>query len=207
MQSAAANIQRRRGPAGLAPNGLVYRTGEQSAEDPREYVMSSEAVDRYGDIIQADAWELAHFRKNPIALYQHRSTEPIGTWSKVRVEGGQLRGRLNLADPGTSPRIDEIRALVDQRILRAVSVGFAPTKSPELLDEDNPWGGVKWVGQELLECSLVSVPANPEALALAMKLGIAERELVHYFGAAAHRGMSPYRARLELLKLRAAHGR
>lgn len=168
--------------------------------------MSTETLDRYGDIITAAGWDLTAFRRNPIALYQHRANEPIGTWSDVRIENKQLRGRLNLAAPGTSQRIDEVRAMVDQRILRAVSVGFVPTADPEPLDEDNPWNGLKWVGQELLECSLVSMPANPDALALAIRLGIPEPRLVHYFGPAVPRGISPNRARLQLLKLRAVPG-
>ena len=53
-------------------------------------------------------------------------------WKDVRIEDSELRGRLELAPEGTSPRIDEIRRLVDAGILRAVSVGFRPLKHEPL---------------------------------------------------------------------------
>jgi HK97 family phage major capsid protein len=57
-----------------------------------------------------------------------------------------------------------VRALVRQGILRAVSVGFQPKKIEPLGKNEN---GYRFVQSELLECSLVSVPANANALAIA----------------------------------------
>jgi HK97 family phage major capsid protein/HK97 family phage prohead protease len=151
----------------------VYKQGLQSADDPLEFVMSTDDVDRHGDIVEQD-WKLSEFKKNPIALFGHSSGFPIGTWEKVRVEGGKLMGRLKLAAKGTSNRIDEIRELLEQRILRAVSVGFMPGEA-EPLDEEKPWGGYRLRKNSLLECSLVSVPANSAALLTSIKaLGISE---------------------------------
>lgn len=141
---------------------IVRKQGRQSTDDTLEFVFSTESPDRHGDIVD-QSWKLSAFRKNPIALYQHDATMPIGTWRDVRVVDGELRGKLNLADPGTSQQIDTIRSLVEQRILRAVSVGFQPGNS-EPLNEKDPWGGYRLSDNELYECSLVSVPANRESL-------------------------------------------
>lgn len=197
-------------PRGFFKGGIPgwYERGEQSADDPREYIMSSERLDRYGDVISADGWELGEFSKNPIGLFQHSSVLPIGTWSAVGVVGKKLRGRLNISPPDAlPPQLHYLPAAIDRRVIRAVSVGFRPTKDPELLDKANPRAGVRWVGQELLECSLVTVPANPEALEVLRSIGVPDPLHALYFGTAAPRGMSPVRARFELLKLRAAPGR
>src|SRR4029077_17430047 len=81
-------------------DGLVYRAAKQSEADPYEYVLSDETVDRYGEVIQADGWDLSEFKadRNPIALFNHNSDAVIGRWEKVRIEGKRLLGRLILAE-------------------------------------------------------------------------------------------------------------
>ena len=111
--------------------------------------MSDETVDRMGDIIMSDGWLLDNFGKHAPALFGHKSDFVIGGWKNVRVENKQLRGTLQLAQKGTSERIDEIISLVEQGLLRAVSVGFKP-KSYEPLDKDNPFSGFRFTKQELV---------------------------------------------------------
>src|SRR5690606_7233450 len=132
--------------------------------------------DRYGDIVEPEGWVLSNFKKNPIALFGHNSNFPVGRWENLRVEDGKLVGKLVLAKRGTSYRLDEVIELVEQRILRAVSVGFRPLKS-EPIDADKPYGPQRYKKHELLETSVVSVPANPAALALAKSLNISEETL------------------------------
>jgi len=155
----------------------IYKTGHQSADDPFEFVMSDETQDRMGDVISADGWDLKDFRKNPVALYGHNSRDlPIGSWKNVRLEGKRLIGKLQLADEGTSPFIDTIRKLLVQRHLKAVSVGFLPSEAEPLTKDSDPfWGPFRYLKQALMECSVVSVPANPNALALAKSLSPADR--------------------------------
>jgi len=149
--------------------------------DGLEFVLSDGTVDRYGDIVEPEGWDLRNFKKNPIALFGHSNSFPIGRWENLRVEGGKLIGRLVLAAKGTSERIDELRSLLEQGILRAVSVGFRPIKS-EPIDAKQPWGAQRYTKQELLECSLVSVPANPAAIQLAKSLNVSQDTLSLAFG-------------------------
>lgn len=158
---------------------MIFKT--VASDGGLEFVLSDETVDRYGDIIEAKGWVLANFKKNPIALFGHSGGFPIGTWSNLRVEGSKLIGKLNLAARGTSARIDELISLVEQGILRAVSVGFVPIKS-EPINPDRPYGPQKYTKQELIETSLVSVPANPAALALAKSLNISDETMSLAFG-------------------------
>ena len=139
---------------------LIYKyAASAESPDPFEFVMSTAAVDRHNEIVEQN-WDLRHFKKNPIALWGHDHKQPIGTWENVRVEGGKLMGRLKLAARGTSALIDTIWGLVEQGVLRAVSAGFLPNE----VDSDKD-GRIILRNCELWECSLVSVPANPEALA------------------------------------------
>ena len=119
-----------------------------------------------GDVIRADGWDLTSFKKNPVALFGHSHDQILGIWENVRVEGKKLLGRLKLAKPGTSELVDTVRSLIDQRILKAVSVGFQPIEA----EPRKSGGGYDFIKSALHEVSVVSVPANPNALAIAKAL-------------------------------------
>ena len=107
----------------------IVKTTVSPKSKGMEFILSDETIDRYGDVIKADGWDLTNFKKNPIALFGHRADFPIGTWENISTKGGELRGHLKIAPEGTSARIDEIRKLIEAGILKAVSVGFHPLKS------------------------------------------------------------------------------
>src|SRR5215207_6321178 len=161
-----------------APRLVRKVTVAKAAGDDLEFVLSDDTKDRMGDVIDAKGWVLANFKKNPIALFNHSSNFPIGTWTNVRVEGKRLVGNLKLAAEGTSDRIDEILRLVEQGILRAVSVGFSSIEREALADNS----GILFKRQELLETSLVSVPANPKAVQLARSLHVSDETIDLVFG-------------------------
>lgn len=140
----------------------VTKAGRQSDDNPLDFILSTEDVDRMGDIIRADGWDLRQFKQNPVALLSHDHSQIIGVWENVRVEAKRLIGTLRLAAPGTSDLIDTTRKLIEQRILKAVSVGFQPV-------EANPRksGGFEFTKTLLHEVSVCAVPANPNTLAVA----------------------------------------
>lgn len=151
-------------------------------KDPWEFVASTETVDRYGDVIVADGWDLRNFKKNPIALWQHSGSQPIGNWENIRIEEGKLMARLSMVKAGISNIADMVRGFVENRVLRAVSVGFRPLKYERIVDDKGDWtGGYRYTKSELMEISVVSIPANPEALGLAKSLGMSAQELDQLF--------------------------
>src|SRR6478752_4243619 len=158
---------------------IIHKATAQPSpsRDPLEFVMSDDSRDRMGDVIDPKGWQLGNFKRNPMALFNHNSNFPIGHWENVRVEGSRLVGQLKLAARGTSDRIDEIISLVEQGILRAVSVGFSPLAKRELDD-----GRIRFTKQELLETSLVSIPANPAAVQLAKSLDVSDDTIGLVFG-------------------------
>ena len=145
------------------------------------FVASDESVDRYGDIIRASGWDLSHFKNNPVLLFGHDSTVvPIGKVSEIAVEGSRLIATAQFREEGKSEYADDVYNAIQEGMLNAVSVGFLPTKAPNYIwAADDPkhenWPtGYEFVGQELLELSVVPVPANAQALALARSLALSE---------------------------------
>jgi HK97 family phage major capsid protein/HK97 family phage prohead protease len=158
---------------------VIHKTTvAQAAGDPLTFVLSDATKDRMGDVIEPKGWQLDNFRSNPMALFNHNSSFPIGSWEDVKVQGERLVGKLKLAARGTSDRIDEIISLVEQGILRAVSVGFAPIEHEFMKDNS----GIHFTKQELLETSLVSIPANPAAVQLAKSLHVSDATMGIVFG-------------------------
>lgn len=158
-------------------DGVVYRAAKKTktfdaATRSATFVMTDETVDSYGDIVKAKGANLDRFEANPICLLNHRSDLILGTWPTVERKPKALVGKAVLASEGTAPHVDMAYNLLSQDILRGASIGFMPTKVERRLDDDGEpmWSYIihEW---ELYECSIVSIPANPAALAKSVKEG------------------------------------
>ena len=130
-------------------------------------VATSPQVDRVGDVIEP----LGCTYSNPtVLLWQHQHDCPIGSvhFDPPTKSGVTFRARI--------PKIDEPGPLQDSTstawnavkagIVRAVSVGFRPLDGQVTR---NAAGGLHFLAVELLELSLVSVPANSQATITAIK--------------------------------------
>ena len=152
-----------------------------------EFVASTEAVDRYGDIIRTSGWKLDDYRKNPVFLWAHKSGEPpIGRTIDVHVETAPVPAliqHVEFADAATYKFADTVFQLYKGGYMRAVSVGFMPLAAPTRItdSEGNATGGYEFTSQELLELSAVRLPANPEALARMQSRGLAAADLERVF--------------------------
>jgi len=138
------------------------------------FVFSDESVDRYGDVIQARGWQLDNFNANPIALFGHDAgsvENVIGAAKNVRVAGDKLVGDIEFMPGDVNPNADAVFQMVKGGWLKTVSVGFAPLEWKAAKDKSRP-GGVDFVRQELLEISIVPIPANPNALIQAKAAGV-----------------------------------
>jgi len=131
------------------------------------YTASTSAEDRYGDIIKQGGWQLDSFRKNPVVLWQHRADQlPIGK-GIVSIHNDKLLIDIEF---DTDERSAEIARKAKNGFLNAVSVGFNPSKGTprKELDPSSPFYGDKGMyfeATELLEVSLVTIPANGQATA------------------------------------------
>lgn len=126
-------------------------------------VASTNSVDRHGEIVDNNGWDLKAFKKNPVILWGHDHNEPaIGVSKKTWVEGTGKKAKLMIQPllHDVTEKARAIKQLVDMGVIRTLSVGFKPLESPD---------GVTFTKNELLEVSLVNVPANADAMMMAYK--------------------------------------
>ena len=120
---------------------------------------STEAADRDGEIIKQEGWDMENFNQNPVLLAHHNYHEfPIGKITEIIVEEGKLMFKAIFSEATQEAR--EAYQLVKEGILNAFSVGFIPK-------EYDPKDRSIITKAELLEISMVTVPANPQAIVLA----------------------------------------
>jgi hypothetical protein len=116
--------------------------------------ISTEDVDRQGEVIKQDGIDSSLYMQNPVVLWAHDySSTPIGMAEKVYMEGNKTIAEGIFAP---TEKAQEIRQLYDLKIQRASSVGIIPLEME----------GNTITKSQLLEFSFVPVPANPYALSL-----------------------------------------
>jgi HK97 family phage prohead protease len=136
------------------------------------FTISTESVDREQDVISIAGWDLANFKRNPVVLWGHDAALlPIGRAFDVAIEGGALKASIEFI-PFDTPEggafAESVYRLARAGFIAATSVGFRPLKWDYTRDAsrgaDDWFPGIDFQEQELVELSVVTVPANPEAL-------------------------------------------
>lgn len=136
--------------------GLVTK----SEEGKYKVLASTAAVDRHGDIVDQNGWDLTNYKANPVMLWAHNYSElPVAKATGIEITELGLEAEFEFAPSDANPKAAMIQKLYDDGFLNAVSVGFIPKERK----------GNVITKSELLEISFVPVPANQEALRLAMK--------------------------------------
>ena len=135
------------------------------------FIASTATSDRYGDVVDQATWKLDAYRQNPVIQVDHdyRAEATVGRATSAEVMDGALVIEVQW---GKGARAQDVAQKVADGLLNAVSVGFVPgraTRRSELPADDpyyaeNPYG-MAYYDNELLEVSVVAVPANAEALA------------------------------------------
>lgn len=140
-----------------------------------EYCASDSSEDRYGSVIDARGWDTSHFERagGPILFAHDYSAPPVAKTLKVTKTDRGLFLTVQFAIT-QSERAAEIYRLVRDGFLSGISVGFLPLKTEKFSASTVPSHlaeNVKYVRQELLEASVVGVPANRFSLAKAVADG------------------------------------
>lgn len=136
-------------------------------------IVTTDAIDRYREVISAKGIELANFRENPVVLWCHMGTTVIGKnlWIKRFTKDGKS-GLIAKTQFAKTEKAEEIFQLYADGILNAWSIGANPDWSaygPPTEEEIKARPDLKkcrciYRKVELLEYSAVSIPANPDAL-------------------------------------------
>jgi HK97 family phage prohead protease len=173
------------------PRSASMRLEIKGADDASRIITgiaSTGEIDRMGDIVSPDGatW------KTPIPLLDgHDYSRVIGSVTSLKrtPKGVAFSARVAKVDtPATlRDRLDEVWSLIRQKLLRTVSIGFKPT---QWRAREGGQGGLVFEKFEILELSVVAVPANPGAV------------IQEVAEAAAYRPLSP--AELEVERMLAA---
>jgi uncharacterized protein len=138
-----------------------------------QFIITSEAIDRHGDIVRMSGANLDAFKKNPVVLYQHNSNAaPIGRAVDIELRANQIVAEVEFHGKTEESRL--VRDLVELGYMRTVSIGFVPRKITERNATDvekaklPAWRDTitEFESWDLLEFSVVTIPANPEAIIL-----------------------------------------
>jgi HK97 family phage prohead protease len=157
---------------GLYKGFDVEVKAENEAKRQLSFTISTASVDRMGDSIAVDGWDLTAYKKNPVVLWAHDMTGlPIGRAADISVEDGKLKSVAEFVPADISRFADAVYRLYQAKFLNAASVGFRPTKWAWTEDKDRKFG-IDFEQQELLEYSAVPVPANADALIEARAAGV-----------------------------------
>ena len=143
-----------------------FTTGICKAEADGQSVygfrITSPAIDRDKEILDPAGMDAANYLRNPVILWGHDMDEVVGKAVNLRRTDAGWEADIVFAD-AVSEKAREVKALVDGGFVSATSVRFRPIESEEGRLGIDPYYR-KYTRWELLEVSLVSVPANPEAL-------------------------------------------
>ena len=137
-------------------------------------VASDETLDRYDEIISAEAWQLDNYLRNPVIQNSHRYDDILHTLGKAvetAVQNGRLVQRWQFATE-INPTAKIAHGLYAGGFLRASSVGFIPKSWENGSEQSNFYR--RYTAVELIEVSAVGVPANPNALVMGLQAGAIE---------------------------------
>ena len=142
------------------------------------FAITTPTVDSSGDVVVPEGGDLKRYRKNPVVLFGHNyGGMPIARSLREEIDPGvaifsEAEFAVGLDEEKDFPLT--VFNYFAAKFLNAVSIGFIPARWEKRMIGDDE-GGQVWKGGfifhewTLLEFSAVSVPANEDALALAVK--------------------------------------
>ena len=139
---------------------LIETKAAESGEKVFRFRASTDVLDRQGEIVTVNGWELANYRANPVFMWAHDYAKPpIG--KVVALENDDKGLLADVVFDVADDFAQQIQGKYERGILNAVSVGFQPLEISVPKDGKAP---TQHTHKELLEISAVPVPAAPDAL-------------------------------------------
>jgi len=157
-----------------AGQGEEGTTGEVAYDPKRRLIIGGMAnaniVDRMDERVDPRGGNFENFMKNPVLLADHMywSSAVIGAVEELSPEDTGTGFAAVVGDPTKGPLTttqEEVRSLIAQQFIKTVSIGFIPHKiqAPTFNDKGDMVDPAVILEWELLELSVVAVPANPDA--------------------------------------------
>lgn len=171
--------------------GLVSSSEFMPGEKADVSWITTDDIDREGEVILPDGLDLVQYQSNPVVLWNHEGSAPIGKAQWIKRAGNGIKAKTVYA---TRPEThvgewlpDTIFALVQQEVLKGRSIGFIPVEmvapSLEHTKARPEWAKANCLITKsvLFEYSVVSVPCNGAALQEAVSKGV-KLELMRRLG-------------------------
>lgn len=134
--------------------------------------ITNDTVDRYQSIVHTDGIVLDNFERNPVIYADHgwmMDRLPIGRSVAIVREAHRMEGAFMLA--AGDDLAEQVRNLLHQRVLRALSISWIPLQTDvewrEVHDEEGNTTSdpiLHYRKIEMLEYSVVGLPGNAGAL-------------------------------------------
>lgn len=140
-----------------------------------KFKISDGNADRMGEIVDQKSWNFANYKENPIVLWGHDPSQPenvLGTALNVEVDDKDNSTYATIKfDEDINPKAKMVFEQVARGTLRTVSVGMI------VHTEDTEKDVTTLRDCELLEISIVPIPANPRAVTLSYReLGLSTKD-------------------------------
>jgi phage head maturation protease len=174
----------------------VYSAELQVEDSKREVlaVISTDAVDRDKEVVLPKGLKRKNYAGNPVVFLNHDWQSnplslPIGKSLWVKADGNKILAKTYISDKTQLAR--DVFGLLQDGVLNAFSVGFLPLVSSAPTAKEikarPDWSSAKSVIREwdMIEYSVVGMPCNPEALALAVSKGYSKQTIDMISGKAA----------------------
>ena len=149
---------------------MVAEARQVEGEDTHQMVIAARERSRNGDELNLRGVDFQNYLKNPVVLWSHDSFGGISIGKTLEIDHDD-KGRI-VADFQFNSE-DEFAARVENArnggFIRAASIRFMPTKVVEMLDEQGRVDRLRIEESELLEWSLVAVPADPDSVRAAAR--------------------------------------
>ena len=137
--------------------GSTFKAFEEDDSLHITGMASTNGTDRVGDVIETEAWTkggLDNYLNNPVILFNHDYNQPIGRAVQLGTNDNGLQLKAKIAKSA-----GHVGELIKEGVLGAFSVGFRVKDADYMVETD----GYKIKDAELLEVSVVTVPANQAA--------------------------------------------
>ena len=144
------------------------------------HIITTASLDRQGDVVEPGGADVANFMRNPVVLADHDYSihSIIGRASKLEIGGDSITATTTFAKTDLG---QQALTLVKSGMARGWSIGFRPIEHESIKDDKGALKGFRYKKWELLEYSLVAIPANPDAVMNAVKRGIISENNMNIF--------------------------
>lgn len=179
------------------PADFTYRRIAKAVSNPRfeqlpdgsktdVSMVTTDDVDREGEIILPGGIDLTDFRRSPTVFYNHDYAQPIGKALWINPEANGLAAMTKYAKKPADwqgPWLpDAVHSMMQEGIGCGKSIGLIPLHMRPLARQDiekrPDWKGADHIVDKgiLLEFSAAPLPVNQNALSMAVSKGIITRE-------------------------------